>query len=824
MPRTARLLLLVCLLPLLPAPAAAAPRTPIVLERALVMEPPGVSRREPLHSDAVEAQVVAGRFAWPSEGDRLTLPDGTVQSWKALEVDENGFLSGPNVRGGYAAWRVVSDERRVALLEASGHSAVLANGEWRMGDHYGFGWLSTPVLLRKGSNRFLFRVGRAGRLEASLLPVAEGPLLDERDATLPDLVAGRRSRELGALVVVNASAQPRGGLTLSASVDGGPAVGGRVPWLPPLAAMKVPFAFDAAAAPKAESGSLEVRLLSADGSTAGTAAFELEVKPDSEPRRVSFFSEVDGSVQYYGLQPAWPEAELAAPPALVLSTHGAGVQGLSQARSYAAKSWAHVVGPTNRRRYGFDWEDWGRLDAMEALEHARTTLGTDRRRQYLTGHSMGGHGAWHLGVTFPDQWAVVGPSAGWISFRSYANSGEIEHAHAAAELLDRAWRPSDTLTLAENLDALGVYVLHGADDDNVPATEARRMKELLEGREHPDFHYHEEPGQGHWWNLNDEPGSDCVDWAPLFDLMARRAIPEAPRSVRFVTAHPAVSSRAHWAQIVAVQRSFDFARIDLKHDPITRRFTGTTENVARLALELSVLRGEGPVTVQLDGRSFETPEPAGERLLLERRGEDWVAREAFPAGDKHPGRSGPFREAFRNRALLVFGTRGTADENAWSLARARLDQESFRYRGNGSFELLPDTAFRPEEHPGRNVVLYGGRHVNAGWDLLLKDSPVVVERDRVHVGSRSLKGADLAVLLIRPRPDESGTSVGVVAGTGLPGARLTDRIPYFVSGIAYPDLTILDSTSLSQGVEGLRGAAFFGNDWSLESGELALRP
>ena len=59
---------------------------------------------------------------------------------------------------------------------------------------------------------------------------------------------------------------------------------------------------------------------------------------------------------------------------------------------------------------------------------------------------------------------------------------------------------------------------------------------------------------------------------------------------------------------------------------------------------------------------------------------------------------------------------------------------------------------------------------------------------------------------------------------GLPGARLTDRVPYFVSGIAYPDLTILDSSSLSKGVEGLRGAAFFGNDWSLETGEVALRP
>ena len=110
-----------------------------------------------------------------------------------------------------------------------------------------------------------------------------------------------------------------------------------------------------------------------------------------EARRVTFASDVDGSVQYYALQPAWPDSTRGEAPALVVSTHGAGVDAISQAHAYAPKSWAHVVAPTNRRRYGFDWEDWGRLDALEALAHAAATLGTDPGRQYVTGHSMGGH-------------------------------------------------------------------------------------------------------------------------------------------------------------------------------------------------------------------------------------------------------------------------------------------------------------------------------------------------------------------------------------------------------------------------------------------------
>ena len=55
-------------------------------------------------------------------------------------------------------------------------------------------------------------------------------------------------------------------------------------------------------------------------------------------------------------------------PALFLSVHGASVEATNQARAYAQKDWGHLVAPTNRRPYGFSWEDWGRMDALEVLE------------------------------------------------------------------------------------------------------------------------------------------------------------------------------------------------------------------------------------------------------------------------------------------------------------------------------------------------------------------------------------------------------------------------------------------------------------------------
>src|SRR5262249_27782755 len=151
-----------------------------------------------------------------------------------------------------------------------------------------------------------------------------------------------------------------------------------------------------------------------------TVTLKLRVRQPGQSHKRTFVSDIDGSVQYCAVQPARPPAPVPGPAlALVLTLHGAGVEAIGQADAYAGKTWAHIVAPTTRRPFGFDWEDWGRLDALEVLEVARASLKTDPRRTYLTGHSMGGHGTWHVGVTFPDRFAAIAPSAGWVSFASY---------------------------------------------------------------------------------------------------------------------------------------------------------------------------------------------------------------------------------------------------------------------------------------------------------------------------------------------------------------------------------------------------------------------
>ena len=165
--------------------------------------------------------------------------------------------------------------------------------------------------------------------------------------------------------------------------------------------------------------------------------------------------------------------------------------------------------------------------------------------------------------------------------------------------------------------------------------------------------------------------------------------------------------------------------------------------------------------------------------------------------------------------LFVYGTRGTAEENAWALAKARYDAETFWYRGNGSVDVVPDTAFdpaaepRPQRHPlrqrrhQRRLEGPAGRRPGAG------------ARGRVTVGDREEKGDDLACLFVRPRPGSDRACVAAVAGSGPPGMRLTDTGRTSQSGVAYPDCLVLGAGALREGGDGVVAAGFFGTDWGV---------
>ncbi|MBN2325995.1 MAG: prolyl oligopeptidase family serine peptidase [Candidatus Omnitrophica bacterium] len=787
------------------------------------------SGRTPLHKDVIEEQLISGQWTPPREGQTILGLGGAESAWTSLQAGEDGWFQDRALRrGGYAYMSYQSDCDRVMLLDASGHNQVYVNGVLRTGDRYGSGMTLLPVPLRAGRNDFLFLCSR-GRLKAKLVTPHSPVLLSQRDNTLPDLVVGETTDAWAAMLVVNASSKTLKGLSIRASGNEIDPTVTAVFDILPYSIRKTAFRLRGEAPAEESETIVNVKLIRETSDrfeTIDGASIELRVRRSDQSQKRTFISDIDGSVQYYALQPAILPDDAQSPPALFLTLHGASVEAIGQADAYSRKSWGHIVAPTNRRPYGFDWEDWGRMDAMEVLNRAQEALRTDPQRTYLTGHSMGGHGAWQIGAQFPDRFAAIGPSAGWISFWSYVIRRGSEEPTIMDDFLLRAAAASDTLRLSRNYLHHGVYILHGDADDNVPVSEARDMREHLQAF-HRDLDGHEEPGAGHWWDRSDEPGADCVDWRPMFDFFARHRIPRdcEIREIEFSTANPGVSSRSHWLTILAQIHPLQTSTVHVHFDPGMRRFVGNTENVAWLALDLNHVDKNAALQVELDGDVISGIVCSAEDpvLHLKREEDRWTVADRPDSWQKGPHRYGPFKQAFRHRMVFVYGTQGDPEENAWALAKARLDAEEFWYRGNGSIDVIPDAEFEADRYPDRNIILYGGADANGAWSSLLAESPVQVRKGAIQLGGRVLNGEDLCCLFVRPRPGSDFASVAVVSGNGLKGMRLTDRLPYFVSGVGYPDCIVMGSDALTHGSEGVRAAGFFGLDWSVESGEFVWK-
>lgn len=786
--------------------------------RWLVIDRVDARGRRPFRPDAVFDRYLLDRTApAPSAGERVSGEVGeSVWEWRS--VDENGRV--PD-RPGWAYAELELDQPTVALAHLVGAATLWVNGDPAVGDPYAYsGWGGVPVALRAGSNSvFVSGVRSPFRLE--LEPAPAGLLACAWDLTRPDVVGDEPLlAELGVLVL-NASQRPRSALEYSVSGPGLARVEGVVAAdLTPLGLTKLPFPLRVAQPAAADP--LRARIHLRDPETGESASLEIALARRSrdEATRRTFRSAVDDSVQEWSLRWPAPSERPARSLALVLSLHGAGVDARGQAESYARSPRHWLAAPTNRRPFGFDWQDWGRDDAYEVLAEAVALSGVSPARVSLTGHSMGGHGTWHLAANDPDRFAAIGPSAGWRSFDSYVGRPEGALStwwHAA----DAASRSED---LISNLAQLPTFILHGTADDNVPVSEARAMEEALRAAG-GDVRAHYQDGAGHWWDAPG-PGVACVDWPEMMALLDRSRVPLQPTSIDWTSVSPAVDAEHHGLVVEQVLEWGRPFRVRGRVDAGTLRLE--TENVRRLFVpwrpDVTALVVDG---LELGRASGAQPE-GGDDVRLVRGPEGWREASApAPVGEKRPGRAGPFKQAFRRGFVLVVGTGGDPSYSRELWARARMDAEAWWYRGNGRAPILSDRAFL-ERRPrlgGHSVILYGNRDANAAFDVLLgPDYPIDVRAGRVRVGQRVWTGGDLACVAVAPRADDPEGSVGLVASSGLAGARLEALLATFVSGVGYPDYVVWDRTVLAEGDGGVLATGWLDSRWQLQPGGFRAAP
>ncbi|ALJ05295.1 alpha/beta hydrolase [Pseudalgibacter alginicilyticus] len=758
---------------------------------------------------------------------------GNEQKWKAITTDSTNSFNDRSLRSSYVFLSYKSPIEQTVLFEASGHSLALINGLPHEGDHYDFGWNLIPLKLKKGMNTFVLKVGRFPRIRARLIEPQKKVQITTRDLTIPDILVEEQKNYIAAVRVINTTENWIKNYQLISEING-QVTKSKIQDIAPLSVQKVAYKI-ASVTDTTKLGKIEMTLNLSDGNQVVDTKTTTNIRINSKYKKHkrTFISDIDGSVQYFSVAPATNKQQDSL--ALFLSVHGASVKAENQANAYKQKDWGNVIAPTNRRPFGFAWEDWGRLDALEVLNEAKRIYEPDPKRIYLTGHSMGGHGTWYLGATYPDHFAAIAPCAGYPDLLLYRDASLTRRLQMSQEqlsrfgltpkvvarlkakplptavesLIYRAGTPSRTLKLIRNYLHFGVYVLHGEEDSVVPTYIARDMRERL-GKFHSDFTYYEYPGGTHWY------GNHSIDWEPIFDFFKDRTIKDVNeiKTFEFFTGSPGVSATSHFItihqQIVPFETSsFDFSKEENK-------YILKTENTALIEVDLSVLK-DIKNTIEVDEEVFEIK--SNKTIFLKKTESKWQLTTTPSLKEKGPHRNGGFKDAFNNDVVFVYATKGLPSENEWYYNRARFDAETFWYRANGSIEIVKDVDFSLNKYKDRNVVVYGNKDNNSAWKMLLKDSPIQVQDNKVDFNGKVLAGTEWGMYFIVPRSDSNKASVGVVTATGQTGFKAAYMNHYLVNGTTFPDVLLFNDTVLENGIPAVKCAGFFGNDWSIETGD-----
>ncbi len=216
---------------------------------------------------------------------------------------------------------------------------------------------------------------------------------------------------------------------------------------------------------------------------------------------------------------------------------------------------------------------------LQALDHVLRRYPIDRDRVVLAGYSMGGFGAWNLGLRYHDRFAALAPLAGGISREEYL---------LAPDPLSRA--------LLDNAAMVPCFFVHGSRDEVVPVAFDRWTARDLKARgvEHT---YVEVKGGRHI--LTDFVDAQGSLKQRLKDWVVERARDPHPRRV----VHRVVGDyhgSAYWLRIEghegntarAVAQVVDPSRIEVE-----------TRGVRRLTvfLDPTLVDAAQPLTVVVDG-------------------------------------------------------------------------------------------------------------------------------------------------------------------------------------------------------------------------------
>jgi len=178
--------------------------------------------------------------------------------------------------------------------------------------------------------------------------------------------------------------------------------------------------------------------------------------------RLAHRSKIDNTLQPYSI--FIPESyEKNVPTPLFVSLHGSGVdeKRTIQYVTRVLQNRLNCVILSPKARGLSDWYlgDSGR-DVIECIDHLKKLYNIDERNIILDGFSVGGYGAWRLGLRYPDLFKAVIIRSGAVAAPFHLRGDMI------IDLLDKG-------------KGLNIFIVHGDKDNAVPVENARKAVEKL---------------------------------------------------------------------------------------------------------------------------------------------------------------------------------------------------------------------------------------------------------------------------------------------------------------------------------------------------------
>ena len=200
-----------------------------------------------------------------------------------------------------------------------------------------------------------------------------------------------------------------------------------------------------------------------------------------------------------------------------------------EAAKGAKKTEGIVIEPYGRGNNAYRWA--GETDVFEAVDAVVKQYKIDPDRIVLRGFSMGGAGAWHIGLHHPTSWAGVEAGAGFTETMRYANKpSPTPYERAAMHIYD-------AVDYAPNIVNVPTVGYGGEIDKQLQASV--NIKEAMEAENiRANAIFLVGPKTEHRWH----PDSKAESEAFLAKNLPRRM----PERFRFVTWTPRFGQAWNW--------------------------------------------------------------------------------------------------------------------------------------------------------------------------------------------------------------------------------------------------------------------------------------